>query len=179
MACSKCNLSRALSCATFILSGLSLIAAPARAADGQPSSPAKASDSAEQKQQAQSNYGKLPMSFEPNVGQAPGDARFISHGRGYTVLLTDQGATVQMDKRDAPTSFRMKLLGSKPASASAADQLPGHSNYYIGSDPSSGTSACRSSAKSSIGAFTTGSTKSTTATRGRWSLTFRSPHART
>lgn len=136
MAPSKCDLCRTFSRAAFILAGLSFVAVPARAGDAQPSSVAKAPVSAEQKQQALSNYGRLPMSFEPNVGQVPGDARFVSHGRGYTVLLTDQGATVQMHKKGAPTSFRMKLLGSKPASASAADQLPGHSNYYIGSDPS-------------------------------------------
>jgi hypothetical protein len=29
----------------------------------------------------------LPVAFEPNVGQAPAEARYISHGRRYAVLL--------------------------------------------------------------------------------------------
>src|SRR5438309_1451219 len=33
-------------------------------------------------------YGRLPLSFEPNRGQADPQTRFLAHGSGYTVLLT-------------------------------------------------------------------------------------------
>ena len=33
-------------------------------------------------------YGKLPLSFEANSGQADDSVKFLSHGRGYTVSLT-------------------------------------------------------------------------------------------
>jgi hypothetical protein len=35
----------------------------------------------------QSAYGKLPMSFEKNVGQANTRAKFLARGSGYTLLL--------------------------------------------------------------------------------------------
>jgi hypothetical protein len=37
---------------------------------------------------AAANYGKLPMTFEPNVGQTASAVRFLSRGSGYTVYLT-------------------------------------------------------------------------------------------
>src|SRR5438105_2295650 len=33
-------------------------------------------------------YGKLPLVFEANEGQADGGVRFLSRGRGYTLFLT-------------------------------------------------------------------------------------------
>src|SRR5579862_3195173 len=33
-------------------------------------------------------YAKLPMGFEPNVGQANAQAKFLARGEGYTVFLT-------------------------------------------------------------------------------------------
>ena len=36
-------------------------------------------------------YGKLPLAFEANEGQAAPQARFLSRGRGYTLFLTPGG----------------------------------------------------------------------------------------
>src|ERR1700741_1639639 len=33
-------------------------------------------------------YGKLPMSFERNLGQTDERVKFFSHGRGYNLFLT-------------------------------------------------------------------------------------------
>src|SRR5690242_1665588 len=39
-------------------------------------------------------YGRLPLSFEPNVGQADAAVQFLAHGPGYTLSLTADGATL-------------------------------------------------------------------------------------
>ena len=40
------------------------------------------------------NYGKIPLHFEPNVGQSNAQAKFISRGNGYAVLLTPSEAVL-------------------------------------------------------------------------------------
>src|SRR5215831_16111106 len=46
----------------------------------------------------QRHEGTVPtgISFEENDGQAPPDARFLSRGRGYTILLNKSGYDVQL-----------------------------------------------------------------------------------
>ncbi len=41
-------------------------------------------------------YAQLPLSFEPNRGQAPRQVRFLAHGAGYTLSLTANGATLTL-----------------------------------------------------------------------------------
>src|SRR5690348_13697932 len=107
------------------------------------------------------NYGKLPLSFEPNVGQVTGDpkgqVKFLSRGRGYSLYLTGSEAVLQLSTQSAtsshispdkgsslvaitepqkPAFLRMKLVGanfSPPVTGS--DKLPGITNYFIGKDP--------------------------------------------
>src|SRR5215475_3891331 len=40
------------------------------------------------------SFGKLPLRFEQNVGQAGPDVRYISRGPGYSLLVTSQGADI-------------------------------------------------------------------------------------
>ena len=90
-------------------------------------------------------YAKLPLSFEPNLGQANGDAKFLARGEGYSLFLTSNEAVLAMaghsTKSTQPAAksahstgvLRMELLGSNPApNFSAQDELPGKSNYFIG-----------------------------------------------
>ena len=42
------------------------------------------------------DYGKLPLSFEPNAGQTDGDVRFLSRGPGYTLFLTGDQAVLRL-----------------------------------------------------------------------------------
>src|SRR5450759_1359504 len=39
---------------------------------------------------------RLPLSFEPNRGQADASVSYVAHGPGYTVSLTDRQALVRM-----------------------------------------------------------------------------------
>ena len=52
-------------------------------------------------------YGRLPLVFEENLGQAPGDAEFVSRGSGYSVFLKRGNATVHLG-HDA--TLEMKLV---------------------------------------------------------------------
>ena len=87
------------------------------------------------------NYGRLPLSFEPNQGQAPPEAKFIAHGPGYTMLLTADEVTLLLRSKaganllstllsdDGPqtaaetATLRMKLRGANRAAHIAGDGL--------------------------------------------------------
>jgi uncharacterized protein (TIGR03437 family) len=79
------------------------------------------------------NYGKLPLSFEANVGQADGRVRFLSRGIGYELYLTGEEAVLAL-RQDV---VRMRLAGSGGGTAAplGEEQLPGTANYFFGSDP--------------------------------------------
>jgi hypothetical protein len=104
------------------------------------------------------NYAKLPLSFEPTTGELHhGTAKYLSHGKGYTMGLTSDGVVLSLrkprDRKQSATPLpssparhkstnadsalvEMKLLGANPAaSVSAAGELPGKTNYLIGNDP--------------------------------------------
>ncbi len=49
-------------------------------------------------------YGKLPLSFELNQGQADGQVKALARGAGYTLFLTNAGATLALVKRQALTT---------------------------------------------------------------------------
>ncbi|MGA9751411.1 MAG: PKD domain-containing protein [Acidobacteriota bacterium] len=97
-------------------------------------------------------YGRLPLAFEPNVGQADPAARFIARTpgglvfltRGNVVLATETGATrpgegILPGPAAAPKVHvvRIALAGSSPdAAMTGSDLLPGRSAYLLGNDPS-------------------------------------------
>jgi hypothetical protein len=110
------------------------------------------------------NYGKLPLSFEANQGQADSRVRFISRGSGYSLFLTDTAAVLALSKPEPgkqealrpkapaanPTALKkarlaiaaktdvisMELAGAARSSRVAGDdQLRGTANYFLGNDP--------------------------------------------
>ncbi len=46
--------------------------------------------------QAADAYAKLPLSFEPNVGQADAATRFVSRGGGYALALAPTSAVLAL-----------------------------------------------------------------------------------
>src|SRR5271166_5661334 len=97
---------------------------------------------------ARSLMAGLPLIFEPNQGQGnldPADprARFVARGSGYSLLLGNQGAILNLSTRASAEksggrieSLQMKLAGANAnATVSGADLLPGKSNYLLGNDP--------------------------------------------
>jgi len=99
------------------------------------------------------NYGKLPLSFEPDTEQADKSVRFLSRGNGYGLYLTRDEAVLALregrcagqltiPRSEAACSpqtavVRMRLEGrSGSADPAGEEQLPGLANYFIGNDPS-------------------------------------------
>jgi hypothetical protein len=104
-------------------------------------------------------YGALPVAFEPNVGQAPRQVRFLAHAAGYALSLTDSGIALgivshsrvpRVDTRPPPPeqfvgtsvptgrteSITLRLVGARARiGIAAAKLLPGIVNYLIGNDP--------------------------------------------
>jgi hypothetical protein len=106
------------------------------------------------------SYGKLPLSFEANHGQADARVKFLSRTGGYSLFLTADEAVLTLSgkkaKNTAPKKassspvetrlatsadrvnggvLRMKLRNANPAAKVAGvDELPGTSNYFIGND---------------------------------------------
>ncbi len=107
---------------------------------------------------AKEAYGKLPLSFEANQGQADSQVKFLSRGGGYSLFLSPTEAVFSLtrhsvrkpdcrslgsqeallDERSTTVTsvVRMKLIGANPApQIEGLDELPGKSNYFIGNDP--------------------------------------------
>jgi hypothetical protein len=101
-------------------------------------------------------YGKSPIWFEKNQGQADARVKYLSRGRGYGLLLTPSEAVLSLrggrptahedvhrgTKPEAPSAHppavvRMKLVGGNPdPEVSGLQELPGRSHYFIGNDRS-------------------------------------------
>jgi len=95
-------------------------------------------------------YGKLPLSFEANRGQADPEVRFLARGKGYTLFLTATETVLSLPELAAhgnpgrhekqagkTTVLRVKLVGGNPeAEVVGLEELPGKSNYFIGNEPS-------------------------------------------
>jgi hypothetical protein len=94
------------------------------------------------------DFGKLPLSFEPNQGQTGDKVQFLSRGQGYALFLTPGEAVLELQKSNrktidaasafpTPSVLRMTLLGANAKAAVSGEQrLPGTSNYFIGNDSS-------------------------------------------
>ncbi len=66
-------------------------------------------------------WWKDQPAFEPNVGQADPRVRYLARGAGYTLFLTDDGATLVLPRSSAP---RPRTRGTgRPSSASGVGAL--------------------------------------------------------
>jgi hypothetical protein len=113
--------------------------------------PLPAQGSSEAKARALKSYAALPMSFEVNEGQAESAVRFLARGRGYSILLEPDQATLALQApakdsrwpeklrnqlRPSIRVLKMKIEGAdRAARAAGLERLPGVSNYFIGNDP--------------------------------------------
>jgi hypothetical protein len=129
-----------------------------------PAPPQAAALSAAQSTRVRASLGTLPLAFEMNQGQTDPQVKYMARGNGYTVFLTANDtvfalqsssqpantragrnhglAAVGKDKQkvnqqDQTAAIHMHLVGGNPqAEIAAGSELPGRSNYFIGSDPS-------------------------------------------
>jgi uncharacterized protein (TIGR03437 family) len=77
-------------------------------------------------------WTNLPLSFEPNVGQASSEVRYIAKSSSYTLYLSSGETVVTRNG----SLLRTVLSGVSP-SARVAGEVPQHSttNYFIGKNP--------------------------------------------
>ena len=96
-------------------------------------------------------YGKLPFSFEINRGQADAPISFLSKGGNYSILfrpgevrlnlnvaeLNKKGESGRCGAQTArPSPFSLRFINANPSPRmEGVDELPGKTNYIIGSDP--------------------------------------------
>jgi len=102
-----------------------------------PATTSKQSDNSNPKLSANPDFGKLPLSFEPNHGQTNERVKFLSRGKGYTVFLTPTETVLSLRRKSKPAALRMKLVGANANAKLEGHQLlPGKVNYLIGNDRS-------------------------------------------
>jgi hypothetical protein len=83
------------------------------------------------------SYGKIPLSFEPNRGQAESTALYLARGNGYLVSLESSGSRILLRKGSKSAQISSRLVGGSGSSQlEALDRLPGQSNYFHGQDRS-------------------------------------------
>ena len=81
---------------------------------------------------------RLPLIFEPNVGQAADGIQWISRTMDGTLLMTPAEATLVVrgtEKEDKRVTMRV-VGGRQSAKAEPVEALPSYSNYFIGNDRS-------------------------------------------
>jgi Beta-propeller repeat len=106
---------------------------------------------------ARTDYGKLPLSFQQNMGQTDSRVGFVSRGSGYELFLTPEEAVFALrHSQPAPASPRERARsirgGARPNEAASvlrirfagtnsapevlgAGQLPGRVDYFTGNNP--------------------------------------------
>ncbi len=100
-----------------------------------------AGDSSEElKARALANYGKLPLSFEENRGQADPRVKFLSNGNAYSILLSP--SQVLLNLRSAgkaglqQSAIRMSFPGANSSPMLAGgERQAALSSYFMGKDP--------------------------------------------
>jgi hypothetical protein len=78
---------------------------------------------------------RFPLVFETNLGQARENSRFVARGPHYDLALERDRTVIAL--RRGGVALTLQLAGAAVHGAiRGEDQLPGHSNYYLGSDRS-------------------------------------------
>src|SRR5947209_856519 len=79
---------------------------------------------------------KLPLTFEANQGQADAAVRYLAHGSGYSLALTDQGATLELANGSQSEALTLQLVGDAATpTLLGLDPQAGVANYLLGNDP--------------------------------------------
>ena len=101
---------------------------------------ARGSTASAAKQQALAAYGKLPLSFTANAGQADARVRYAAQGAGFSVFLTRREAMLSLkrpgkQRRGRGVALALRFLGSNRNVAIRGERPgPGRVNYLLGND---------------------------------------------
>ncbi len=101
----------------------------------------KSNDLTADRQKISEAYGKLPINFEPNLGQTDEQVKFLARGHGYALFLTEQQAVLSLQKRgktknqDKQAVVRMEFQGANASpNAVGLGETEGKSNYFVGNN---------------------------------------------
>ena len=89
--------------------------------------------------EARVENSRLPLAFEPNVGQAASDVRFVAHAGPALLLVGADG--LELVPTSAPFAagsggIRLRWLGASTDGAiEPLERLSGTLNFYLGNDP--------------------------------------------
>src|ERR1700690_2826801 len=84
---------------------------------------------------ARIDYARLPMNFEPNVGQAPAGVRYGARGATYPVRLENAGPVLLLQPARKGPSHRIAISfpgGRTRLQPTGVDRLEGKVNYLLG-----------------------------------------------
>jgi hypothetical protein len=89
------------------------------------------------KARTQSNYGKLPLSFEDNQGQADAQVKFLARGHGYALFLTPGEAVLSLKKSQAQagTPSPSKFSPSSPPNPKFSPSFPPDPKFSLSFPP--------------------------------------------
>jgi hypothetical protein len=136
-----------LCAAAFALPAVAALAQTATPAAASPASPNAGAP------RITASFGKLPLSFEPNLGQTAEQVQWLARGPQYTLFLAGHDAVLELNQivpgkrftldpaemrpKVSSSAVRMNLLGAQAIPAAAGeDPQSGKSNYFTGNDPS-------------------------------------------
>jgi hypothetical protein len=97
-----------------------------------------ANTEAEKNPQIAEKFGKLPINFEPNVGQTDEQVKFVARGQDYSLFLTEAEAVLALrkDKSAEHVVVRMQIDGANPApKIDGVSETASKTNYFIGRNP--------------------------------------------
>ena len=79
----------------------------------------------------------VPMTFEPNVGQADSNVQFVGRGKGLTVLLTHQEIAVRVATPATAQNGTvvLRVAGNAGFDWKGEGRVRAESNYFLGNDP--------------------------------------------
>jgi len=88
------------------------------------------------RERALESYGKLPLAFVPNRGQADARVRFSAQAGGASFWFTHTEASLSFVKEKRGVNLQLRFLGANPDVAVEGTRLgPGRVNYLLGDDP--------------------------------------------
>jgi len=123
----------------YVLNTVSESAEPVQSSSSGPLGNVIDESAAINKKKIAETYGRLPVQFEPNLGQTDESVRFVARGQGYTMFLKNVGAVLDLREHGPSgrrTSLSMELDGADPKVTSRGlDEAVGRSNYLVGNDP--------------------------------------------
>ena len=119
---------------------------------------ASAQQNASAQERVSESYGRLPLAFEANEGQASSDVRYLARGADYMLLIGETDAMLARRRthpckaqfrdvkamkthcREGDDLFHMQLLGTQRQGGAdravrGEEMLPGKVNTLLGNDP--------------------------------------------